>query len=150
VLVPVGTTRTVEFTARYPGDWALHCHMIHHTMNQMGHGGGNMIGADTDALQRRVGALLPGDMVMGSTGMDEHGQHVASGHMPAPANSIPMLGGVGPHGPFPMGGLVQMLKVRDGLTSFEDPGWYENPPGTEARPATAAELARDGVELDRT
>src|SRR6202040_1536921 len=37
VLVAVGQTRTVEFVADNPGDWAMHCHMTHHTMNQMGH-----------------------------------------------------------------------------------------------------------------
>ncbi|HEY5920101.1 MAG TPA: copper oxidase, partial [Kofleriaceae bacterium] len=30
VLVPVGSTRTIEFVADNPGDWPLHCHMTHH------------------------------------------------------------------------------------------------------------------------
>ena len=42
VLVPVGTTRTIEFVARAPGDWPLHCHMTHHVMNQMGHDVANL------------------------------------------------------------------------------------------------------------
>jgi hypothetical protein len=25
-----------------PGDWAMHCHMTHHTMNQMGHNAPNL------------------------------------------------------------------------------------------------------------
>ena len=29
-----------------PGDWAMHCHMTHHVMNQMGHGLPNMIGVE--------------------------------------------------------------------------------------------------------
>ncbi|MGH8744297.1 MAG: multicopper oxidase family protein, partial [Burkholderiales bacterium] len=37
VLVPVGNTRDIEFIADAPGDWAMHCHMTHHIMNQMGH-----------------------------------------------------------------------------------------------------------------
>jgi FtsP/CotA-like multicopper oxidase with cupredoxin domain len=146
VLVPVGTTRTVEFTADHPGDWALHCHMLHHIMNQMGHGAGNMIGVDARALQARIADPLPGAMVMGEAGMGEHGQHVEAGHMPAPDNSIPMVGGQGPHGYIPMGGLMQILKVRPGLTSYADPGWYEHPPGAQSRPARAEELARDGVK----
>jgi FtsP/CotA-like multicopper oxidase with cupredoxin domain len=44
VLVPVGSTRDVELIADAPGDWAMHCHMTHHVMNQMGHGIPNMIG----------------------------------------------------------------------------------------------------------
>ena len=31
-----------------------------------------------------------------------------------------------------MGGMFTVLKVRDGIRSYEDPGWYENPPGTLA------------------
>lgn len=38
VLTPIGTTRTFDFVADAPGDWAIHCHMTHHVMNQMGHG----------------------------------------------------------------------------------------------------------------
>ncbi|HVS17935.1 MAG TPA: copper oxidase, partial [Planctomycetota bacterium] len=46
VLVPVGSTRTIEFVADQPGDWAFHCHMTHHVMNQMGHNLPNLIGVD--------------------------------------------------------------------------------------------------------
>lgn len=35
VLVGVAQARDVEFIARNPGDWMLHCHMPHHNMNQM-------------------------------------------------------------------------------------------------------------------
>jgi manganese oxidase len=35
VLVGVAQARTVEFVAKNPGDWMLHCHMPHHMMNQM-------------------------------------------------------------------------------------------------------------------
>jgi manganese oxidase len=35
VLVGVGQARDVEFLANNPGDWMLHCHLPHHTMNQM-------------------------------------------------------------------------------------------------------------------
>ncbi|MBU6372298.1 MAG: multicopper oxidase domain-containing protein [Alphaproteobacteria bacterium] len=148
VLVPVGTTRTVEFVAAYPGDWALHCHMLHHVMNQMGHGAGNMIGVDDRALQARVADLIPDAMVMGGAGMGDHGAHIEAGHMAAPENSIPMVGLRGPRGYIPMGGLVQLLQVRAALPADGKPGWYDNPPGTEARPATPAELARDGVVVD--
>ena len=44
VLVGVGQTRTIEFIADAPGDWAFHCHMTHHVMNQMGHEFPNMVG----------------------------------------------------------------------------------------------------------
>jgi hypothetical protein len=35
VLVGVAQARDVEFEAKYPGDWMLHCHLPHHMMNQM-------------------------------------------------------------------------------------------------------------------
>ncbi len=41
------------------------------------------------------------------------------------------MGGDGPFGKIGMGGMFTVLKVRDQLTTYdEDPGWYENPPGT--------------------
>ena len=51
VLVAVSQTRAVEFIADNPGDWAMHCHMTHHTMNQMGHNSSNLIGVRTSARQ---------------------------------------------------------------------------------------------------
>ncbi len=35
VLVGVAQARDIEFEARYPGDWMLHCHLPHHMMNSM-------------------------------------------------------------------------------------------------------------------
>ena len=35
--IPVGGMRAFEFVADAPGDWAIHCHKSHHTMNAMGH-----------------------------------------------------------------------------------------------------------------
>jgi hypothetical protein len=55
VLVSTGSTRDVELIADAPGDWAMHCHMTHHVMNQMGHGVPNMIGVKPAGLDRRVG-----------------------------------------------------------------------------------------------
>ncbi|MDB4958880.1 MAG: multicopper oxidase protein [Myxococcales bacterium] len=138
VLVPVGTTRTIEFTARAPGDWPLHCHMTHHAMNQMGHDAANLVGADTTDLDAKLGRVVPGYMTMGQGGMSE----MSTMRMPQPKNSISMLGGKGPHGMIEMGGMFTILKIRDKLTG--DPGWYETK--DLATEATAAELARDGIE----
>ena len=35
VLVGVAQARVIEFNAKSPGDWMLHCHLPHHMMNQM-------------------------------------------------------------------------------------------------------------------
>ena len=143
VLVPVGSTRTVEFVADEPGDWAMHCHMTHHVMNQMGHQFPNMIGVNPGSIDRKVQPLLPEYMTMGQDGMGD----MAEMGMPVPENSIPMLGGPGKHDYITMGGMFTVLKVRDGITSYEDPGWYENPPGTLASPASAADLERNGIRV---
>jgi FtsP/CotA-like multicopper oxidase with cupredoxin domain len=143
VLVPVGSTRDIELIADAPGDWALHCHMTHHVMNQMGHGTPNMIGVDPRAINRRVTSLLPGYMTMGETGMAEMGEM----GMAVPRNSIPMVGGVGPAGYITMGGMFTIMKVREQLQGDGDPGWYDNPPGTVADLARPEDLARDGVEV---
>ncbi len=141
VLVPVGTTRTVEFVADNPGDWAMHCHMTHHVMNQMGHGGTNMVGADPGVIDALTSKLLPDYMTMGETGMGG----MAEMGMPNPDGSISMLGGAGPHGYIDMGGMFTILKIRERLPRDGDSGWYRNPPGTVAVEATADELRRDGI-----
>lgn len=135
VLVPTGSVRVLEFVADHPGDWAVHCHMTHHTMNQMGHGLPNLLGTDAAAFDAAVRRhLAPG----GGAG--------ASAVEPLP-NAIPMLGAAGPHGYVHMGGMFTVLKVRDALVGDAAPGWYEAPPGTTAAPATAEALARDGIDL---
>ena len=144
VLVPVGGTRSIEFVADAPGDWALHCHMTHHVMNQMGHGMPNLIGVKSEQLDQRVRELLPHYMTMGQAGMGDMGEM----GMPVPANSIPMVGGQGKYGPITMGGMFTVLKVRDRLEGYADPGDYETPPRTRAMKADVADLRRDGIDVN--
>jgi FtsP/CotA-like multicopper oxidase with cupredoxin domain len=132
VLVPVGATRDIEWIADVPGDWAFHCHKSHHTMGPMGHGTPNTLGADQRKAAKRIRKLLPGYMPMGEHGMAEHQEHVDSGHMKGPPNTIPMMTGKGPFGNIEMGGMFTVVKVRDGITQYGDPGWYQNPPGSMA------------------
>ena len=138
VLVPTGTSRTIEFTADQPGDWALHCHMTHHVMNQMGHNAPNMIGVKPGNLDQQIQPLLPAYMTMGQSGMADMMK------MPTPTNSIAMLGAKGQYDAITMGGMSTVLKIRDTLPA-EDPGWYAHPPETLACLASAADLARDGI-----
>jgi hypothetical protein len=147
VLVAVGQTRHIEFIADAPGDWAIHCHMTHHIMNQMGHQIPNMVGVKPGNLDQRMQSLLPGYMTMGQTGM---GMGRMAEVMPMPANSIPMKGALGPFGDYmTSGGMFTVVKVRDHLPSYDqDPGWYKHPPGTVAMPASAQDLARDGIDVD--
>lgn len=145
VLVPTGATRTVEFEADAPGDWALHCHMTHHVMNQMGHDFSNMIGVDPTGLDAKVQRSIPGYMTMGQTGMD---MSAHLDHMEMPPNSIPMVGGRGPHDDITMGGMFTILKVRERLNGYGDPGWYRAPEGTMATHAIPEDLIRDGIDPD--
>jgi FtsP/CotA-like multicopper oxidase with cupredoxin domain len=127
--VPSGSTRDIDLIADAPGDWALHCHKTHHTMNQMAHNLPLMLGVDGSGLDEKVRALVPGYMAMGRSGMGDVME------MGAPLNSVPMLGGEGPEGRIDMGGMFTLLKVRQGIGTYEDPGWYRHPAGTQARRA---------------
>jgi len=147
VLVPVGSTRTVEFQADNPGDWAMHCHMTHHIMNQMGHDFPNMIGVNPSGYDQQVRRLLPDYMTMGQEGM---GGMTEMG-MRVPDNSIPMVGGIGPKDEITMGGMFTILKVRETISNYdEDPGWYNDPPGTLASLASAEALGRNAIAADAT
>jgi hypothetical protein len=143
VLVPVGSTRDIEFVADAPGDWPLHCHMTHHVMNQMGHSAPNMLGVKAGNLDQRVRPLVRGYMTMGETGMGDMG---AMG-MPVPDNSIPMVGAKGPFDYITMGGMFTILKVRETLENgVADPGDYRHPPGTVAEKARPEDLKRDEIQ----
>lgn len=142
VHMPTGSTRTIEFIADEPGDWVMHCHMLHHLMTQMGHRIGNLIGMDKTGLNQRIRKLIPGYMVMGESGMGDMGDM----GMAVPPNSLPMIGGQGKYDYITMGGMFTILKVRESLPADgSDPGWYECPPGTMAVNATPDELRHDGI-----
>ena len=119
--------------------------MTHHVMNQMGHGLPNMVGVEPGQLNRRVSGLLPGYMTMGANGMGDMGQHAQ--HMAMPENSIPMMGMQGLHDYIGMGGMFTVFKVREGIETYDDPGWYKPPEGTLVGPATNEELTRDGIKV---
>ncbi|HZQ14215.1 MAG TPA: copper oxidase [Pseudolabrys sp.] len=128
--VPVGAMRAFEFDATAPGDWAIHCHKSHHTMNAMGHDVRTFIGAAQKDLTKTIRKLVPDYMAMGSAGMAEMGEM----EMPMPDNTLPMMTGFGQYGPLEMGGMFSVVKVREGLArgDYRDPGPYKHPPGTVA------------------
>ncbi|KPP85220.1 MAG: putative multicopper oxidase [Rhodobacteraceae bacterium HLUCCO07] len=128
--IPVGAMRAYEFDAVHPGDWAIHCHKSHHTMNAMGHDVPTFIGADKTALTGMIRRHQPEYMPMGTAGMADMGEMA----MELPDNTTPMMAGWGPHGPLEMGGMFSVVKVRADVApgDYADPGWYDNPPGTEA------------------
>jgi manganese oxidase len=134
-IVGVGQMRDIEYVAIEPGDWALHCHMAHHTMGPMGHTVPNPTGVDQRGVEKQIRETLPGYMAMGADGMSEHSGHLAMGMLPGPANTLPMMTGTGQFGAIEMGGMFTVVKVRDDQEpgDYTDPGWYRFPKNRIAR-----------------
>ncbi len=126
----VGQMRAFEFDAVHEGDWAIHCHKSHHTMNAMGHDVKTYIGVDKKDVARKIRTLVDGYMPMGTAGMADMGEM----EMPLPDNTLPMMTGFGQFGPIEMGGMFSVVKVREGLdrNDYKDPGWFKFPEGTVA------------------
>jgi FtsP/CotA-like multicopper oxidase with cupredoxin domain len=129
--VAVGQMRQLEFLADEEGDWSIHCHKSHHTMNAMGHNVPTMIGVDHREVGEKISKLIPDYMVMGDKGMHD----MATMEMPLPDNTAPMMAGQGPFGPVGMGGMFSVIKVRANQppNNYQDPGWFKHPSGTMAR-----------------
>jgi hypothetical protein len=134
--------RVIELVPDEPGDWAMHCHMTHHVMTQMGHDAPNMIGANATRLRRSLRRAVPGAMVMGTRGMGGMGDM----EMPLPPNSTPMRSTPGPFSSIDMGGMFTVLKVRERPTEADEHGWYAHPEGTVAGPADPARMRDDGID----
>ncbi|ENO91091.1 multicopper oxidase [Thauera sp. 28] len=128
--IAVGQMRQIEFIADEEGDWAFHCHKSHHTMNPMGHDVPTMIGIDHRGLVGRIQQLDPEYMLMGERGMAD----MKEMPMMLPEQTLAMMAGFGPHGPIGMGGMFTTFKVRRNQKpgDYSDPGWYAQPPGTQA------------------
>ena len=139
--VPVGAIRAFDVVADNPGDWAFHCHKVHHTMNAMGHAMRNLIGVPKKDLANAVARIAPDAMAMGSGGMA-----MGNMEMPATENTLPMMTGNGQFGPIEMGGMFTVMKIRDALArgDYRDPGPYQYPEGTVAHEVAtpASEPAR--------
>ena len=128
--IAVGQMRQIEFIADEEGDWAMHCHKSHHSMNAMGHDVPTLIGVDHRGITERIQKLVPDYMVMGERGMAD----MTEMSMPLPDNTLPMMTGEGPYGSVEMGGMFSMLKVRKDIPHgvYVDPGWYTHPKGQQA------------------
>jgi manganese oxidase len=146
VLVPTGSTRVIEFAPTELGDWAMHCHMTHHIMTQMGHDIPVVVGADMSRVDARMRRVMPGYMTMGHKGMGGMGEM----DMPVPANSLPMRGGRGPFGYIDMGGMFTIVKVRERPDAADGAAWFEHPEGTVAGKASEERMRADGVDPSRT
>src|SRR5205809_8133106 len=99
-------------------------------MNAMGHNVKNFVGVQKRDLVKSISKLVGEYMPMGSQGMAEMGAM----EMAMPNNTLPMMTGFGQFGPMAMGGMMTVMKIREGLAAndYADPGWYAHPPGTVA------------------
>ena len=88
---------------------------------------------------------VAGDAMSGSYGSQ---LNALSGSTYGNTLLIPMVGGSGPFDYITMGGMFTILKVRDELQSYADPGWYDNPPGTLSIAASASDLQRDAIDVN--
>ena len=139
VSVAPGETRDIEFVADNPGDWAFHCHKSHHTMNQMQHDLPNLTGIDKKGIEERIKPFFPDFMgLMNINGMGDMFEMYGTGTTSnmsmgtkLPYNLSP-IGNPGPFGVLELGGMFTVLKVRNDLASYADPGWYQHPSGSVA------------------
>ena len=122
--------RAFEFVADDPGDWAIHCHKSHHTMNAMGHHVANYIGVDKRDVAKKIRSSCPTTWRWasrhgghGRDGDAAAGQHAADDDRLRPVrpdrDGRHVLGRQGPRGTW---------RPDD----YKDPGWYKHPEGSVA------------------
>lgn len=139
ISVAPGETRDIELIADNPGDWAFHCHKSHHVMNQMQHDLPNLTGINKQGIEERIKQFFPDFMgLMNINGMGDMFEMYGTNKMmdmgikmKYPPNMSP-IGNPGPFGVIEMGGMFTVFKVRNNITSYVDPGWYQHPLGTVA------------------
>ena len=83
VLVGVAQARDIEFVAKYPGAWMLHCHLPHHMMNAMSDLMGDRVMMTADLEDER--ALSQMQTLANRVGFE----HIHHAPIAADANSVP-------------------------------------------------------------
>lgn len=161
VNVNPGETRDIEFIADNPGDWAFHCHKPHHTMNQMNHDIPNLTGVNIEGLDGKIKEFFPNFIgLMGNNGMGAmfemygskesqmHGKNMHSINIPP---NLSPIGSPGPFGVIELSGMFSVFKVRDDLVSYNDPGWYQQPPGTAVQkvPSKDVPIIKNKIPTDQ-
>ena len=97
-------------------------------MNKMGHDAALIIGVDQRAVEAKMRKLLPGY----ARGWAECTRCAGR---PTPCRW--WAAATGPTARSSWEGMFTVLKVRAGLRSYADPGWYAYPNGTVAHPVTS-------------
>ncbi len=128
--IPVGAMRAYEFDAKYLGRLGHPLPQIPSHDECDGARRADLHRRRQSKVTRKIRVVQPEYMPMGTAGMADMGEM----SMELPDNTVPMMAGWGPYGPLEMGGMFSVVKVREGISAgdYSDPGWYENPPGTQA------------------
>lgn len=102
---------------------------------QMGMAGNSTMDKSQMKMDHGNMDMSKGQMKMDHSKMDmsKGPMKMDMGSMSLPPNTVPMGSAPGPHGTIAMGGMFTVLKVRDQLSSYADPGPYAAPHGTVAR-----------------
>lgn len=109
-------------------------------MGGMEHGLPNLIGVDSENSDEAIRKIVPRYMMMGNAGMGD------MMNMGAPPNMVPVPGGDGRFHRIEMSGMFTVVKVREGITSYVDPGWYEHPDGKVAEKAELPEFLKQAMD----
>jgi hypothetical protein len=105
--VPCGSVREIEFVANQPGDWSLHSDISARVINSVRYGLPNLLDVDQAPINDSLDKLIP----------------PSKKGLPNVISSMRD----GPFGPIKAGGMSTLLKVRENITRFTDPGWYQQP-----------------------
>jgi hypothetical protein len=121
VVVGVGQSRDVEFIANNPGDWMIHCHILHHMMNHMVSMVGPMPGMgathDGEHSSKAIPAMPGGNLASGQLGA---GLEPSLG--PATSGDRPVMTGMRPsdmQAKFKVPGYPQDMMEMHGMLSPE-------------------------------
>jgi hypothetical protein len=82
-------------------------------------------------------------MMMGQSGMGDMMD------MGAPPNMAAVPGAAGPFHRIEMSGMFTVVKVREGIASYEDPGWYAHPADTVAEKAELPDFLNRAMDASR-
>jgi FtsP/CotA-like multicopper oxidase with cupredoxin domain len=126
VLVGVAQARDVEFVAKNPGDWMLHCHLPHHMMNQMS--------SNVGPMSRRLG-------MSAGQGM-EQGMGMLKGGSPTSDENGPSLGrGMG------VGSAAEQA-MSDSPLKAGSPMQHQDMPGMKHNDMSGMQMSAPEVSKD--
>jgi hypothetical protein len=121
VLVGVAQARDVEFEAKRPGDWMLHCHLPHHMMNHMA----SMVGPLSEPRGTAAGLAMERGM-----GMPNGGHALSAENGPSLGRT---LGAGDAERAAANGAALEPSQAHSGHTGHAGPMQFHPPPADARR-----------------